>query len=1519
MAKLIDNNFGFPDQSGSEGQAMNNSKQMTKAGSRLALLLASTTLASGAVAQERASVAPPSGPTQAPITIQQAPPSPPRDLPTGGRVVSGSATVSTNGSTMRIDQSTDRLIANWESFSIGDGYTVVFNQPNGQSVALNRVVGQDPSHILGNLVANGQVFLINPNGIVIGLEGRVETGGFVGTTLGIADEDFLAGNYQFRGTGGSILNQGDLQGGVVALIAPTVVNDGLISGETALAAGTGVTLDFDGDGLISIEVSASDLATLVENNGLIQADGGLAILTARGVNDAMRGVVNNTGVVEASSIGERDGRIFLLGDMDQGQVNAAGTLAADFVETSAANVKIDDALTVDTNAGTWLIDPNDFTIAETGGNISGTALSNNLANGNVTITTATQGTPNGNGDIFVNDTVTWSSNILTLNADRSIFINTEMFASGTAGLASEYAQTDPSGDYFINAPVNLASTGSFSTRRGANAPIDYVIITELGDEGSFDDGTLQGLRGDLSANAVLGRTLDASETATWNNGSGFTPIGTADGPGSSDNYFKGRFDGLGHTIDSLFIFRPEEDAIGLFGAILGEGRADPAAALDDRIRNTYLTNVNITGNNLVGGMAGIGASTFTNVHVGGSVSGPSTLSLEFGNSRGVFIGGVLGALSSTPGIDEVTVQGIEYNAAISSSSAEVAIGNAVFAGGLVADLKGNITDSSSSGSVVAAQTAGGLVGISDSSRIEASWSTADVSIFDSPLNADEAAGGLLGASSRTNIIRSFAEGNVAGLENVGGLVGSLSGMVSQSYSSGAVSGQSRVGGLVGVSFTSQSTSASTTEVRESYSTGSVSGTGLYAGGLIGFNDGDVINSFATGDVTGNFGVGGLLGHSSLDDEITNTYATGRVTGNSTVGALIGEVFDSIITASFFDTEATGQTNAFGFVGSGTQGDATGLTSAQMRDSSIFIDAGWDFENVWGIDPEINDGLPFLRATQPVDVAPPPPSPPSPPPPPAPDTLTLDPIDNLTTDADGFQPTINLTGSAFDDVTEIVFQFTDPNGVMGTVTWNPANDFGGGRFAVGADGETATIMPVLVAAGDPTGVYQWTVTINTDTQSVSQSFTVTYTASPPPPPPPPPPPSEPSPLTLTSDLDSDFEVGSVPFQPTVQLVGSGFDGVTEVAFLVTDPAGNVTPIVWNEANGLLQDRFDASSDRMATIMPVLLGANDAPGTYRWTVSITNGDEFVLRNFTVIYAVQPVQEPIINVNPGAGTGGSGVVFGYVGGTNDLGSIDDTTAGSTALVDRQIEIDIALSNYRADDQFGVEVDIWEVGLSQTELASGILPYALMAEDVYGGGSAQLAGWTRVASWEQILVNGLLAGGNRDQRQIELAIATIRETGFNAQLYERGGKYVLAFEGTDIGSWPDILTNLQQFFGNTIGNQYDFALVIADLAQSLSGASIELTGHSLGGGLAQYVASQRPQFNAITFNAAGIRSGTSGSSSNVINVRVTGDPISSGISTKQLGARQIDYPGANALPVGINHPIAVVIDAIVNQIIAP
>ncbi|HCN88668.1 MAG TPA: filamentous hemagglutinin, partial [Oxalobacteraceae bacterium] len=181
-------------------------------------------------------------------------------LPIDGQVTAGSATITGSSNSMTINQSSQNAALNWQSFNIGQAETVKFVQPNSSSVALNRVLGADPSSILGGLSANGKVFLVNPNGILFGKGASVNVGGLVASTLNISDSDFMAGKYKFAGAGnGSVTNQGAINadGGYVALLGANVSNEGTINarlGTIALAAGNAITLDVAGDGLLNVKV-----------------------------------------------------------------------------------------------------------------------------------------------------------------------------------------------------------------------------------------------------------------------------------------------------------------------------------------------------------------------------------------------------------------------------------------------------------------------------------------------------------------------------------------------------------------------------------------------------------------------------------------------------------------------------------------------------------------------------------------------------------------------------------------------------------------------------------------------------------------------------------------------------------------------------------------------------------------------------------------------------------------------------------------------------------------------------------------------------------------------------------------------------------------------------------------------------------------------------------------------------------------------------------------------------------------
>ncbi len=435
-------------------------------------------------------------------------------LPAGGTVAAGAASIASDKSAVTIEQSTQNAVINWQSFGIAKDEAVTFVQPNRTSVALNRVLGADPSAILGSLSANGEIFLVNPNGILFGKGAQVNVAGLVASTLDITDANFMAGDYQFAGSSSrAIVNRGyiDADGGYVAMLGAKVDNQGVISarlGTAVLAAGSAITLDVAGDGLLNVSVDQGAVNALVKNGGLIKADGGKVVMTAKSAGQLMKSAVNNTGVIEAQTIETHDGTISLLGDDQNGVVNESGTLDASApnggnggkIETSAAQVNVTTTAKVTTAApkgvtGTWLIDPVDFTIAPTGGNISGATLSALLVTNSVVISTlaaATSGTvagappvtsynstTSGNGDINVNDTISWAASptttTLTLDAARDVNINGAISATNGnfvvccgRDINLSASLTTTNGSILLNAgrDLNLTAAGSITATDG---------------------------------------------------------------------------------------------------------------------------------------------------------------------------------------------------------------------------------------------------------------------------------------------------------------------------------------------------------------------------------------------------------------------------------------------------------------------------------------------------------------------------------------------------------------------------------------------------------------------------------------------------------------------------------------------------------------------------------------------------------------------------------------------------------------------------------------------------------------------------------------------------------------------------------------------------------------------------------------------------------------------------------------------------------------------------------------------
>ena len=250
--------------------------------------------------------------------------------PTGGQVTSGSAAISQSGAVTTINQSSASAVLNWQSFNTSAQETVRFVQPSAQAIAVNRIADTSATQFFGRLDANGQVWLINPNGVLFGAGSQVNVGGLVASTLDLAAD----GSTRFAGSGaGALVNEGSITaaaGGYVALLGNSVRNSGSISaaqGTVALAAGSDISLTFAQNRLLSVKVNQSTLDNLAENGGLINADGGRVLLSAGARDAVLASAVNNTGIVEARSVQNVNGSIVLDGG-GAGSATNSGTLDA---------------------------------------------------------------------------------------------------------------------------------------------------------------------------------------------------------------------------------------------------------------------------------------------------------------------------------------------------------------------------------------------------------------------------------------------------------------------------------------------------------------------------------------------------------------------------------------------------------------------------------------------------------------------------------------------------------------------------------------------------------------------------------------------------------------------------------------------------------------------------------------------------------------------------------------------------------------------------------------------------------------------------------------------------------------------------------------------------------------------------------------------------------------------------------------------------------------------------------------
>ncbi|MCO1332917.1 filamentous hemagglutinin N-terminal domain-containing protein, partial [Microbulbifer sp. OS29] len=274
--------------------------------------------------------------------------------PEGGTVTGGSGTIDVNGTTTTVDQVTDLLSIDWDSFNLTEEELIQFLQPDSSSIVLNRILDQDVTTIQGAIEANGHVILVNPRGVLFTETATVNVGAITASGLDMSPEDFMNGNFAFKGESGSsgvVINRGVINASSAVLVGKQVTNasTGLISAElVSLAAADEALLTFDADGLIGLkvtkEVMENDLGldSAVLNEGTI--DGAQVLMEASVSGDLFTAAVNNEGTIKASGIDTSGGKIRLFGSgsgvVNSGTLDASGStggevvLEGDFAEHS---------------------------------------------------------------------------------------------------------------------------------------------------------------------------------------------------------------------------------------------------------------------------------------------------------------------------------------------------------------------------------------------------------------------------------------------------------------------------------------------------------------------------------------------------------------------------------------------------------------------------------------------------------------------------------------------------------------------------------------------------------------------------------------------------------------------------------------------------------------------------------------------------------------------------------------------------------------------------------------------------------------------------------------------------------------------------------------------------------------------------------------------------------------------------------------------------------------------------------
>jgi filamentous hemagglutinin family protein len=660
-------------------------------------------------------------------------------LPQGGQFVAGTGTIATSGSTLTVTQSTPRGVIDWNSFAIGNGNGVTVN--NGNGATLNRVTGGTASSILGSLSATGSLYIINPQGVVIGSTGVVSTGGrFVASTLDLDNTAFMNGGaLTLTGTSNAnVVNLGSIgstHGDIFLIAAGQVRNAGSISapqGTAELAAGRQILLQDSSTGR-QVFVQTGSKGTVLDS-GLIAA----AQASLQAADGNVYALSANHDAIRATGTATRDGHVWLVAEtgtveLPQGitATNANGTLGT--VDTVAGTLTFCNC-TPTVTAGIWNITTPSYKIDDT----AAAAFSRSLSAG-TSIAVQTTGAAGTEGDINVNSNLAWTGNAsLALNAFRAVTIGSgKTIANTGAGnltLRSDITGIDNGGGVLSVGTIDWSkSTGLVSLYNDMNGI--YVPGTLIGNPAWQQPASATGIVSQITAYRLVNSLNDLQKVSqnlagNYALGRNIEVNGSLDALGLANaTPFTGQFDGLGHAID---------------GASLGTAGVFYQIGSSGVVRNLGVTNSGVSFGHCYTNACYTGLLTQENDGLVTRSYSTGGLSFnDFGPGLSYSVGGLVGLNTGTIA-QSWSGAGV---AGIRDFSGGPGTGDL---GGLVADNNGVITQSYATGGVTGGSWAfgGGLVGRS-TGTVTQSFATGPVSAGGgSPwFGPGGGAGGLIGAGS----------------------------------------------------------------------------------------------------------------------------------------------------------------------------------------------------------------------------------------------------------------------------------------------------------------------------------------------------------------------------------------------------------------------------------------------------------------------------------------------------------------------------------------------------------------------------------------------------------------------------------------------------------------------------------------------------------------------------------------------------------------------------------------------------